>query len=85
MQGNVQEWSQDWYGGDYSTDAVVDPKGPSTGEKFVIRGGDYRDDAIDGRAASRIMGGIHAKSVDLGFRVVFSAETLGGQPMVISR
>jgi formylglycine-generating enzyme required for sulfatase activity len=39
MHGNVMEWCQDWFGGDYSAGAAVDPNGPSLGDKRVLRGG----------------------------------------------
>ncbi len=36
--GNVWEWTADW-DGEYTADAVTDPKGPSKGEDRVVRGG----------------------------------------------
>jgi formylglycine-generating enzyme required for sulfatase activity len=40
MSGNVREWCWDCYG-DYTSDSVRDPKGPSRGSLHVIRGGDW--------------------------------------------
>jgi formylglycine-generating enzyme required for sulfatase activity len=42
MSGNVCEWVQDWLGMDYySKSPAVDPRGPSSGEKKILRGGSY--------------------------------------------
>lgn len=40
MRWNVWEWLQAWYGG-YSYSPRNNPKGPSSGEKRVIRGGSW--------------------------------------------
>ena len=40
MTGNVSEWCQDWYS-PYSSKPQTNPKGPETGTKRVIRGGDW--------------------------------------------
>ena len=56
MQGNVLEYCSDYYDEKaYSKTGatVTDPKGPETGEEYVIRGGNYSFDAKDLRAASR--------------------------------
>jgi formylglycine-generating enzyme required for sulfatase activity len=38
--GNVWEWTGDWQG-PYHADQETDPKGPSTGERRVVRGGAF--------------------------------------------
>lgn len=40
MSGNVWEWVNDWFG-DYIIGAAVNPTGPETGTKRVVRGGDF--------------------------------------------
>jgi formylglycine-generating enzyme required for sulfatase activity len=43
MSGNVWEWCQDWFA-DYPEEAQVNPTGPETGTKRVIRGGSCYND-----------------------------------------
>lgn len=52
LHGNVWEWVQHWFG-DYTAAAAVDPTGPTSGFGHVLRGGSWRNDAIDARAAAR--------------------------------
>lgn len=53
MNGNVEEWCQDWFGG-YSSDAQTNPQGPADGKWRVHRGGGWKsDDFLYGRVHSR--------------------------------
>jgi len=52
MGGNVSEWCKDWYG-EYSSETIVNPKGPQTGNQKVLRGGSFSDDAAGCRTSIR--------------------------------
>ena len=54
MHGNVWEWVQDWYGErHYANSPALDPGGPQTGSKRVVRGGSWHQSATSWRSAFR--------------------------------
>ncbi|MBM4369734.1 MAG: formylglycine-generating enzyme family protein, partial [Deltaproteobacteria bacterium] len=78
MLGNVWEWCSDRYSYseyDRCSSGVVDPKGPSTKEARVLRGGSWGDDDRDCRASGRAPGGPASRlGINCGFR---ASRTLG--------
>lgn len=71
MTGNVLEWCSDWYGEDYYSKTVdeIDPKGPKTGTKRVLRGGSYYDDDITCRNTYRSRFAPETSQWNIGFRL----------------
>ena len=70
--GNVREFCADWYG-DYGSDSVVDPQGPASGEKHVVRGGCYHFIWTDARCTSRFP--VEEPAPNVGFRVLSEIPT----------
>lgn len=54
MSGNVYEWCSDWYSADYyKISPEKSPTGPNSGEKKVIRGGDWKSRMAHQRVSHR--------------------------------
>lgn len=68
MYDNVMEWCRDWYV-NYSDTTKVDPVGPSSGSKRIVRG-DYSRNMISYRCAKRFSYPPDKPDNAIGFRVV---------------
>jgi len=71
--GNVWEWCEDRYG-EYPQGDTTDPKGPSTGDYRVLRGGSWNTFPERCRSASRNYAEPEYCNHDIGFRLCFSLE-----------
>ena len=70
MSGNVWEWCEDWYQEDYPSGDIADPKGPSSGQKRVRRGGSWVNSSGGCRVSFRIGEGPSGRYSGIGFRLV---------------
>jgi formylglycine-generating enzyme len=68
MHGNVSEWCSDW-SGNYPSESMSDPTGPSTGSLRVIRGGGWGTDPRYCRSAIRNRSVPTIRINSLGFRL----------------
>jgi len=71
MAGNVEEWVEDWYAGDYyAASPAENPLGPTSGIFRVVRGGSYRSDATLVLTTTRGKAAPNRGYTSVGFRVV---------------
>lgn len=73
MHGNVWQWCQDIYG-KYSDADEVDPQGPKTGDRYVLRGGSWQLSPLLCRSATRYWHGPNVRNRVCGFRLCASLE-----------
>jgi uncharacterized protein (TIGR02145 family) len=69
MSGNVNEYCQDWYS-TYSSEAQVNPVGPASGDRRVVRGGSWYHSSEYSIIAFRVGTHEHTRNNSLGFRIV---------------
>lgn len=72
MSGNVAEWCEDWYASSYDANDTNNPKGPSSGNGRVLRGGNASPSckARSCRVSSRDYLFPDGRTNFIGFRVV---------------
>ncbi len=77
MMGNVNEWTQDWYG-PYETEGVsVNPEGPASGKDKVVRGGSWNSPSHYLRVSDRVFRSPELRYSDVGFRCVTPSSEKG--------
>ena len=75
MSGNVSEWCQDWYGGNYYNNSpTTNPTGPNSGSYRVGRGGSWDFSARGCRVSNRNYGAPGYGNGYLGFRLSLSEQ-----------
>jgi formylglycine-generating enzyme required for sulfatase activity len=74
MAGNVWQWVEDRFDGDYyASSPAVDPPGPASGNDRVLRGGCWANGPGDARCARRLPVNPDHRFTNAGFRLVVVA------------
>ena len=79
MNGNVNQWCQDWYG-PYPEGPATDPQGPPSGSGRVYRGGSWDYDADTVHSAARDWSEPDSRNDYIGLRLVRSLPEPGPVP-----
>lgn len=74
MLGNVFEWCSEWVFQDFRRAGAVDPDEPGKGQKRVLRGGSWDDDADFVRAGFRTAKAPNGRWGNVGFRLARGQE-----------
>ena len=73
MSGNIWEWCSDWYSDNYLIQKN-NPRGPSNGNKKVMKGGSFNSNPETCKNNFRHSAKIDFKSDNLGFRLVLISD-----------
>ena len=78
LAGNAAEWVNDWYGADYYSSRdpshMINPKGPSSGQEKVVRGGAWNEVPFFARTVQRQAQLPGRAYLDTGFRCAMDAS-----------
>jgi formylglycine-generating enzyme required for sulfatase activity len=85
LAGNVAEWTNDWYSETYYTalasSTTVEPQGPSSGERKVVRGGSWDSKPFFARSVHRQSFPPNQGGPWLGFRCAADATSASPTPV----